>query len=209
MRWQMAGRIAWKPSDPPGWLNSETYTNAILPRLEKIPPSFTSKKLEISEPYATTIRAGQRSPHPRRWQDLARLTIISPFEWANAPQEATKPAHLSPPRLPPGGGLEVPRSQFFGCYTVSMIDPHEYTKTSSQEQPHLAHGSRSERIPSSCSSGYRLQFLIRGDGPVECLTREALWPCEYDVDWRSECSAGRRYYVFLCSKHAVDGGLEW
>ena len=77
MRRQEAGKRAWKPSDLPTWLNKETYIQTIQPRLTEVSVALISRDLGISEPYATTIRAGVRIPHPRHWQALARIVGLS------------------------------------------------------------------------------------------------------------------------------------
>jgi len=66
---------AWKPSDKPDWLNEETYREKIQPRLAAITVPAISSALGISQPYAAEIRAGRCLPHPRHWQNLARLVV--------------------------------------------------------------------------------------------------------------------------------------
>jgi ribosomal protein L32 len=68
---------AWNPSDLPDWLNEETYSEKIQPRLAEVTVPAISTALGISEPYATAIRAGKRRPHPRHWVRLARLVGVS------------------------------------------------------------------------------------------------------------------------------------
>jgi selenocysteine lyase/cysteine desulfurase len=72
-----AEQKTWQPSQQPAWLDEETYTQKIQPRLAGITVSAISSALGISEPYATDIRAGKRCPHPRHWQILARLVGVS------------------------------------------------------------------------------------------------------------------------------------
>jgi CRISPR-associated endonuclease Cas1 len=81
MRRQMAGRKSWNPSDLPDWLNENAYRHGIQPRLSGLTIRTIASALCISEPYATTIRAGTRVPHPRHWKTLAQIagiTYLSP-----------------------------------------------------------------------------------------------------------------------------------
>jgi hypothetical protein len=71
-------RAGWLASSLPAWLNNETYTKKIQPRLGSITVPAISAALGVSEPYAANIRTGQRHPHPRHWQALAQLVGISP-----------------------------------------------------------------------------------------------------------------------------------
>jgi CRISPR-associated endonuclease Cas1 len=70
-------RKAWQPANNPGSLTEETYRETIQPRLLEITVRTISAALEISEPYATDIRAGRRIPHPRYWLALAKLAGVS------------------------------------------------------------------------------------------------------------------------------------
>lgn len=67
----------WNPSELPSWLDEEFYRREILPRLSE----FTVKKIrvaiDVSHPYATLIKRGDRIPHPRHWMRLAGLTGVS------------------------------------------------------------------------------------------------------------------------------------
>ena len=72
-----AALAAWQPSDLPEWLNEEAYRTKVQPVLAGITVSAIAAALGISEPYATDIRRGQRIPHPRHWQALARLVGVS------------------------------------------------------------------------------------------------------------------------------------
>jgi CRISPR-associated endonuclease Cas1 len=67
---------AWNPSDLPNWLNEQTYREKIQPRLAEISVPAISSVLCVSEPYATSIRRGDRVPHARHWQSLARLVGV-------------------------------------------------------------------------------------------------------------------------------------
>jgi len=68
---------AWLPSSQPAWLNKETYTNQIQPRLARFTVPAIASAIGVSMPYATDIRAGRCCPHPRHWLLLARLVGIS------------------------------------------------------------------------------------------------------------------------------------
>jgi hypothetical protein len=67
----------WNPSDLPQWLDEDTYRRKILPRLA----TFAAKKIrlaiDVSHPYATLIKRGQKIPHPRHWLPLACLVGVS------------------------------------------------------------------------------------------------------------------------------------
>ncbi len=72
-----AARWSWDPSSQPAWLNEDTFTNRIQPRLAEISTSAISSALGVSWVYAKYIRLGQRRPHPRHWQALAQLVGVS------------------------------------------------------------------------------------------------------------------------------------
>jgi hypothetical protein len=63
----------WNPSELPKWLDEDSYRLEILPRLS----GFTVKKIrqaiDVSHPYATLIKRGERIPHPRHWVTLSNL----------------------------------------------------------------------------------------------------------------------------------------
>jgi CRISPR-associated endonuclease Cas1 len=72
-----AARKAWRLSDNADWLTDNLYREQIQPRLSQITVPTLSTVLGISKPYATDIRAGKRTPHPRHWPNLAQLIGIS------------------------------------------------------------------------------------------------------------------------------------
>src|SRR5262249_27570879 len=76
-RRQAAALKGWKPSDKPEWLDEKAYRERIQPRLAGITVSTIVSALAVSEPYATTIRAGRCIPHPRHWLTLARLVGVA------------------------------------------------------------------------------------------------------------------------------------
>jgi CRISPR-associated protein Cas1 len=63
----------WNPSELPKWLDEDFYRREILTRLS----GFTVKKIrlaiDVSHPYATLIKRGDRIPHPRHWLPLSNL----------------------------------------------------------------------------------------------------------------------------------------
>lgn len=68
---------AWNPADKPEWLTEETYRERIQPRFASINDAAISSALDISEPYAATIRAGRYLPHQRHWLTLAKSVGVS------------------------------------------------------------------------------------------------------------------------------------
>jgi hypothetical protein len=66
----------WNPSDLPEWLDQDFYLREILPSLTKLTVKSIRTALDVSHPYATLIRSGQRTPHPRHWLPLATLAGV-------------------------------------------------------------------------------------------------------------------------------------
>ena len=73
---QFAAIRKWNPSELPGWLNEKTYRSKILPHLSKFTVKAIRLALNVSHPYATSIRRGDRLPHPRHWMVLAKLAGV-------------------------------------------------------------------------------------------------------------------------------------
>jgi CRISPR-associated endonuclease Cas1 len=73
-----AERRNWEPSSQPAWLDEETYRHQIQPRLESVTRSAIARALGVSGVYAGDIRRGERLPHPRHWQALAKLAGLLP-----------------------------------------------------------------------------------------------------------------------------------
>jgi hypothetical protein len=73
----------WQPSDQPDWLNKKAYLNLVRPRLTGLSILGIRKVLAVSKGYATHIRSGERIPHERHWQTLAKLVGISDARIAN------------------------------------------------------------------------------------------------------------------------------
>jgi CRISPR-associated endonuclease Cas1 len=72
-RQNRAQQVAWKASNLPAWLDEDTYTQKIQPRLKTVSLRSLMLALNICESYAANIRAGRRRPHPRHWETLAQL----------------------------------------------------------------------------------------------------------------------------------------
>jgi CRISPR-associated endonuclease Cas1 len=72
-----AGWCKWLPSSQPDWLTEEIYTTKIKPLLARSPNSEIARTLDVSIPYAASIRVGRRRPHPRHWRALAELVGVS------------------------------------------------------------------------------------------------------------------------------------
>jgi hypothetical protein len=71
-----AALAAWQPSDLPEWLDEDAYRTKIQPALAGISVPTIARAIDISEPYATDIRAGRRRPHPRHWRALAQMVGV-------------------------------------------------------------------------------------------------------------------------------------
>jgi CRISPR-associated endonuclease Cas1 len=70
---QAAALKTWNPADKPDWLDEKTYRERIQPQLASITVPTIMRALDVSEPYASNIRAGRCIPHPRHWHALAKL----------------------------------------------------------------------------------------------------------------------------------------
>jgi len=64
----------WNPAELPKWLDEDFYRTAILPRLSTLTAKAIRLAIDVSHPYATLIKRGERIPHPRHWLSLAELT---------------------------------------------------------------------------------------------------------------------------------------
>ncbi len=67
----------WDKSSQPAWLTEKFYSEQIQPRLASIKIKTLAASLGISIPYASSLRAGRRRPHPRHWGTLARIVDVS------------------------------------------------------------------------------------------------------------------------------------
>lgn len=68
----------WDPNTLPDWLTEQTYREKIQPGLKGLTVPTIMRALGISQPYATDVRAGRRVPHPRHWENLAKLVDSFP-----------------------------------------------------------------------------------------------------------------------------------
>ena len=62
----------WSNFDQPSWLTAEFYRENIQPQLIALSSHAIARHICVSRGYATDVRRG-REPHPRHWQNLARL----------------------------------------------------------------------------------------------------------------------------------------
>jgi CRISPR-associated protein Cas1 len=76
-RKQFAAMRSWNPSELPSWLNEKAYRSKILPRLSKLTVRTIRLALDVSHPYATSIRRGLAIPHRRHWVALAKLAGVT------------------------------------------------------------------------------------------------------------------------------------
>lgn len=74
---QNKARRGWLPSSLPAWLTQSSYREMILPRLSEITVPVLAQTLDVSEPYAATVRKGIHVPHPMHWQSLATLVGVT------------------------------------------------------------------------------------------------------------------------------------
>jgi len=71
----------WSPASLPKWLNQDFLFEKILPRLRGVKVRLIAETLGVSKAYAALIRTGRRRPHPRHWENLAKLAKVSgPFQ---------------------------------------------------------------------------------------------------------------------------------
>jgi hypothetical protein len=68
--------LAWKPEDKPAWLDEAAYAEQVHPKLANISVSTIAMTLGVSIPYASGIRMGRNTPHPRHWLEPAKLAGI-------------------------------------------------------------------------------------------------------------------------------------
>lgn len=65
---------SWNPSDLPKWLDEDFYRREIVPRLSTLTVKRICLAIDVSHPYATLIKRGEKIPHPRHWLTLSKLT---------------------------------------------------------------------------------------------------------------------------------------
>jgi CRISPR-associated endonuclease Cas1 len=63
----------WNAASHPEWLSEHVFRTRIRPLLAQIEVPTLAKSIDVSKPYATSIRRGERLPHPRHWLTLASL----------------------------------------------------------------------------------------------------------------------------------------
>ena len=63
----------WNPAELPKWLDEDFYRRQILPRLSALTVKSIRTAIDVSHPYATLIKRGDKIPHPRHWIRLASL----------------------------------------------------------------------------------------------------------------------------------------
>jgi CRISPR-associated endonuclease Cas1 len=78
MRRQQNANLSWSPKDLPDWLSDELFRQRVQPGLLHISVHKIATTLRVSEPYATQIRRGVRTPHRRHWLALSELTRVLP-----------------------------------------------------------------------------------------------------------------------------------
>jgi CRISPR-associated endonuclease Cas1 len=66
----------WNPNSQPDWLSESVFRSQIQPLLSRIEVPRIAESINVSHPYATSIRRGDRLPHPRHWQNLANLVEV-------------------------------------------------------------------------------------------------------------------------------------
>ena len=78
LRKRHAARKGWSMFDHPKWLTERFYAEQIQPKLGTLEVKMLAEQLDVSIPYASSIRAGRRQPHPRHWEKLAHFTSVRP-----------------------------------------------------------------------------------------------------------------------------------
>jgi hypothetical protein len=73
---QVEAQRKWKPEDLPQWLDEEFSRREIVPRLADFTVKTIRLAIDVSHPYATLIKRGERIPHPRHWVALSELTCV-------------------------------------------------------------------------------------------------------------------------------------
>jgi hypothetical protein len=94
----------WNPSDLPKWLDENFYRREVLPRLSELTVRRIRIAIDVSHPYATLIRLGERVPHPRHWMRLAGLAGVS-GELPSAEHSTQVISDFRRPRRPDTQGL--------------------------------------------------------------------------------------------------------
>ena len=66
----------WDPSSLPSWLTEQFYVEHIQPLLRAKKVREIAEAMRVSKSYAALVRAGRRRPHPRHWEELAKLAGV-------------------------------------------------------------------------------------------------------------------------------------
>ena len=74
---QAAALKAWDSASKPDWLDRKVYIQRVQPLLVKLTVGVISTALDISRPYAVTIRNRSCIPHARHWLKLSQLVGIA------------------------------------------------------------------------------------------------------------------------------------
>jgi hypothetical protein len=68
---------SWNPDSQPKWLSEAVFRSRVQPLLAAVEVPRIADAISVSKPYATSIRRGERLPHPRHWVNLAELVEVS------------------------------------------------------------------------------------------------------------------------------------
>lgn len=71
---QVEAQRRWNPEDLPKWLDEDFYRREIVPKLLGFTVKTIRTAIDVSHPYATLVKRGDRIPHPRHWLELSKLT---------------------------------------------------------------------------------------------------------------------------------------
>ncbi|MDP9367434.1 MAG: CRISPR-associated endonuclease Cas1 [Chloroflexota bacterium] len=70
----VAAITAWDSERGDEPVDLHTFARDILPRLQSVPLRLMAEATGLSEGYCSFVRRGQKTPHPRHWPNLMRLT---------------------------------------------------------------------------------------------------------------------------------------
>ena len=62
---QVEAQRKWHPLELPNWFDEDFYRREVLPRLADFTVKQIRLAINVSHPYATLIKRGDRIPHPR------------------------------------------------------------------------------------------------------------------------------------------------
>ena len=69
-------RWRWTGKGKPACLDKNFYLSNVSPKLEEVTLGMIAETLGVSKAYASEIKRGKRTPHPRHWCKLARLVGV-------------------------------------------------------------------------------------------------------------------------------------